>query len=84
MFAITFYKLVLGFRDKIKTLFVYLFGGLECVGHFFANVTFFVVLRLVWIRTKRDTVACRCATNLASHLPKYSTELVKKSKSAPY
>ncbi len=45
------------------------FGGLECVGHFFANVVHFVLLRDVRIQTQRAAVASRRANNLATHLP---------------
>jgi hypothetical protein len=46
MFAITFYKLVLGFRGKTKTTFCISFWRrLECVGHFFAYVAHFVFLK---------------------------------------
>jgi hypothetical protein len=50
--------------------FVYLFGGLECVGHSIAHVAHhFVFLGDVWIRTQRTAVASRGANNLATHLP---------------
>jgi hypothetical protein len=52
-----------------KPFFVYFFGGLECVGHSFAYVAYFVFLRDVWIRTQRAAVASRRATNLAINLP---------------
>ncbi len=42
--------------------FIYLFGGLEFVGHSFAYVAHFVFLRNVWIRTQRAAVASRRAT----------------------
>jgi hypothetical protein len=41
--------------------FLYFFGGLECVGHSFAYVAHFVYLR--------SAVACRSATNSATHFP---------------
>ncbi len=50
------------------SFFGYFFGGLECVGHSFAYVANFVILRDVWIRTQRAAVACRRATHLATHL----------------
>ncbi len=53
-------------------LFVNYFGGLECVGHSFAYVANFVILRDVWIRTQSAVVTSRLAANLASvatHLP---------------
>ena len=43
-------------------LFRIFFGGLECVGHSFAFVANFVVLRDVWIRTQRAAIASSCAT----------------------
>jgi hypothetical protein len=52
--------------------FEYFFGGLECVGHFFAYLSHFVILSDVWIRTQRADVANSRAThlpNLATHLP---------------
>jgi hypothetical protein len=49
--------------------FLYIFGGLECVCHFFAYVAYFAFLRDVWIRTQRAVVTSSCATNLATHLP---------------
>ncbi len=48
-----------------KVVFVYFFGGLECVGHSFAFVAHFVFLRDVWIRTQRAAEASRRATKLA-------------------
>jgi hypothetical protein len=59
-----------GDLDNIFSFIFYIFGGLECVGHSFAYVAHFVFLRDVWIRTQRAAVASRCATNLATHLPK--------------
>jgi hypothetical protein len=56
-------------------LSVYFFGGLECVGHSFANVAYFVFLGDVWIRTQRAAVASRCAANLATHLLILATHL---------
>jgi hypothetical protein len=47
-----------------QTFFVYIFGGLECVGHSFAFVAHFVLLRGVWIRTQRAAVASIHATHL--------------------
>ncbi len=46
-------------QNKIKTFFVYFFGGLEYVGNSFAYV---------WIRTQRAAVESRCTTNLVTHL----------------
>jgi hypothetical protein len=37
-------------------LFIYFFGGLECVGHSFAYVAHCVLLRDVWIRTRRPAI----------------------------
>jgi hypothetical protein len=52
------------FMSYAAIAFFYIFGGLECVEHFFANVAQFLFLRDVWIRTQRAAVASRCATNL--------------------
>jgi hypothetical protein len=49
--------------------FVYFFGGLECVRHFFAYVANFVFLRDVWILIQKAAVASKRDTNLATHLP---------------
>jgi hypothetical protein len=38
-------------------IFFVFFGGLECVGHSYAYVARFVVLRDVWILTQRAAVA---------------------------
>ncbi len=72
-------ELVKGLRGRgefcltyISIFFVYFFGGLECVGHFFAYVAHFVFLEDVWCRTQR---ANRRATNLATHLPDVATHL---------
>jgi hypothetical protein len=54
---------------KFFFLFVYVFDGLECVGHSFAYVAHLVFLGDVWIRTQRAAVASRCATNLATPSP---------------
>jgi hypothetical protein len=48
--------------------FVYIFGWLGSVGHSFAYVAYFVLLRDVWIRTERVAVASRRATKIATHL----------------
>jgi hypothetical protein len=50
----------------------YFFGGLECVGHSFAKVAYFVFLSDVWILTQRAALASRRATNLATHLPEFA------------
>jgi hypothetical protein len=55
--------------EKPFNYLYYFFGGLECVGHFFAYVAHFVFLRNVCIRTQRAAVASKRATNLATHLP---------------
>jgi hypothetical protein len=53
---------------NLKSLcFLYLFGGLECVGHSFAYVGHFVFLRDVWIQIRRAAVASRRVTNLTTH-----------------
>jgi hypothetical protein len=44
-----------------------IFGGLDSVGHSFANVDHFLLLRDIWIRTRRAAVANRRATILANH-----------------
>ncbi len=54
-------------------VFCIFFGGPECVGHSFAYVAHFVFLRDVWIRIQRSSVANKCATNLATHLPNLAT-----------
>ncbi len=55
--------------DTIAYSFLYIFGGLECVGHSFA----YVFLGDIRIRTQRAAVASRCAAThlsiLATHLP---------------
>ena len=54
----------------INYYFLYIFGGLECVGYSFAYVAHFVFLRDVWIRDpQRAAVASRYATFLAIRLP---------------
>ncbi len=55
--------------DRSSSLLLYFFGGLECVGHSFAYVVHFVLLREVKIRTQRAAVASRRANNLATHFP---------------
>jgi hypothetical protein len=47
----------------LTDIFCIFFAGLECVGHSFAYVAYFVFLRDVWIRTLRAAVASRGATN---------------------
>jgi hypothetical protein len=64
----------------IQTFFVYLFGGLEFIGHSFAYVVHFVFLRYVWIRTQRAAKASWRAiathlTYLATHLRYLATHL---------
>jgi hypothetical protein len=56
-------KISLNFRE------CFFLGGLECVGHSFAYVAYFIFLRDVWIRTQRAAAAARRATNVATHLP---------------
>jgi hypothetical protein len=63
---------------------MYIFGGLECVGHFFAYVAHFVFLRDVWIRTQRAAVESRSATNLATNLPNLVTHLRYLATHLPY
>ncbi len=50
-----------------RFLFVYIFGGLECVGHSFTYVAQFVFLEDVWMRTHRAAVASGRATNLVTY-----------------
>ncbi len=50
-----------------RFFFVYFFGGLECVGHSFADVAHLWFLRDVWIRTQSAAVASWRATDLATH-----------------
>jgi hypothetical protein len=47
--------------------FLYIFIGLQCVGHSFAYVTLSIFLRDVWIRTQRAAVESRRDNNLATH-----------------
>jgi hypothetical protein len=47
--------------------YLYLFGGLECVGHSFAYVAHLWFLRDVLIRTQSAAVASWRATDLATH-----------------
>ncbi len=47
----------------MESFFVYRFGGLECVGHFFANVAHFCIFETAAV------VASRRTTNLSTHLP---------------
>ncbi len=42
---------------------------IECIGHSFADVAHFVIVRDVWIRTQRFTGASKSPSNLATHLP---------------
>ncbi len=51
-------------------LFLYIFWRARVCWHPFAYVAHFVFLRDVWIRIQRAAAASRCATNLATHLPK--------------
>ena len=51
------------------SFFVYVFGGLDCVGHFFAYVLLIIFLRNVWIGTQRAAGASRRSTNLTMHPP---------------
>jgi hypothetical protein len=56
-------------------IFLYIFGGLDWVGHSFDYVAHFVFLRDVWIRIQRSAVANKRAPNLATHLPHLATHL---------
>jgi hypothetical protein len=51
-----------------KLCFLYIFGGLECVGNVYAYVVHLVFLGAVWNRIKRIAVANRRATNTVTHL----------------
>jgi hypothetical protein len=64
-------------------IFVYFFGGLECVGHSFAYFAHFVFLRDVWVRPQRAAVASKRATSLATHLPNLATHLHKLATHLP-
>ncbi len=55
--------------QKPGRLFCIFFGRLDCVGRSFAYVAHFGFLRDVWIRTQKDAVASRRATNIATLLP---------------
>ncbi len=55
------------------------FGGIQCIGHFFAYVAHFIFLSDVWIRTHGAAVTSRRNTNLANHLPKFATHLPELS-----
>ncbi len=49
---------------------MWIFGGLQCVGHSFAYVAHFSFVENlgdVWIRNQRAAVTGRCATTLATH-----------------
>ncbi len=61
--------------DTSCFIFMYIFSSLECVGHYFAYVAHFVLLRDVCVRTQRAAVANRRAINLATHLPNLATHL---------
>jgi hypothetical protein len=62
-------------------IFIYFFGGLQCVGHSFAYVAHFVFLRDVWIQSQR--AASRRATNLDIHLLKKITDITTKNHPPP-
>jgi hypothetical protein len=46
------------------------FGGLECIGHFFAYVVHFLFLGYAWIRTQRAAVATYLPDILIFHFAK--------------
>ncbi len=58
--------------DPVELFFcynsLYVFGGLECVGHSFDYVAHFIFLKDIWIRTQRSATGSRRATNLATLL----------------
>ncbi len=69
----------------MKDLFILLRGGLECVGHSFAYVAYFVFLSGVLIQTQRAAVANRCVpAQPATHLPYLATHLPELSHPSPY
>ncbi len=82
-----FFHLSLVLLTPVINLFVYFFGGLECVGHCFAYVAHFVFLRDAWFRAQRAAVTSRRATNLATHLSNFyfqiSLGIFEKFKMAP-
>ncbi len=59
--------------NHFNLLFSCIFFGLEWVGHSFAYVAHFVILRDVWIRTQRATIlgpiSLRYRYQLSPHLP---------------
>ncbi len=55
--------------------FEYFLGGLECVGHSFAYIAYFVFSRDVWIRTQRAAVASMPSTDLDAHFPNLAAHL---------
>jgi hypothetical protein len=65
----TFFTVCCYYFLLFTDFFVYLFGGLECVGPSLAYVTHFVFLRDVWIQTQKAAAASRRTSNLATHLP---------------
>ncbi len=52
---------------------IYIFDGLESVGHSFAYVVHFIVLIDVRIRNQRAAVASGRAINLANHRPTFGS-----------
>jgi hypothetical protein len=54
--------------DKQRNVFVFLCLAIECVGHSFAYVAYFVFLGDACIRSQKAAEASKCATNLATHL----------------
>jgi hypothetical protein len=60
--------------SAFKKNFLYIFCGLECVGHSFAYVAYVVFLRDFWIPKLRAAVASRRATNYSHPSPKDGME----------
>jgi hypothetical protein len=74
--TVFYHTIISGFFGNFKQLFlIFIFFAGQCVDHSFAYVAPFIFLRDVWIRTQRDAVASRRASNLATHLPNFNTTL---------
>ncbi len=43
--------------SRITVLYIHMYGGIDCIGQFFAYVVNFVFLRDFWIRTQRTAEA---------------------------
>ncbi len=64
--------------------FIFIFCGLECVGHSFAYIAHFVFLKIVRIRNQRAAVVSRFAAKLATHLPSNHSLLLTKHPSSSW